>query len=73
MFKYRRIKKAHKNFQREAERYMAFLDSMVELGYGKYTDADLVNAGREDLVAEEKRLKDRMLKENDNLSRAYGL
>ena len=73
MFKYRSTKKAHKKFQRAAERYKTFLDSTIEMGYGTYTNEEIVNAGREDLVAEEERLRDRILKAKDELWAAYGL
>lgn len=73
MFKYRSTKKAHKKFQRAAERYKTFLDATIEMGYGTYTNEEIVNAGREDLVAEEERLRERMLKAKDELLAAYGL
>lgn len=73
MFKYRSTKRAHKKFQRAAERYKTFLDSTIEMGYGSYTNEEIVNAGREDLVAEEERLRERVHRATAELLAAYGV
>lgn len=66
MFKNKKVK-AYKDFQKAVEEYAAFLNSVVEMGYGKYTKKQLMEKGREDLVLKEDTLREKLVKAMKNI------
>ena len=64
-------KKANKNFQKASKEYEAFLNSLIEMGYGEYTDKRLKEEGRKDLYLKGIKLKENFCKATEELLEAY--